>query len=85
VQSFSDSWPNSPILWLGDWITLDAIHMLPALPHQESVNARQRWVSLSEFLVGGAIVIAHNVYHRVPNEVPILRGNNARQLVKKFT
>ncbi len=33
---------------------------------------RQRWISLFEFLVGSAIVIAHNVYHRVPNEVPIL-------------
>lgn len=33
---------------------------------------RQRWISLFEFLVGSASVIAHNVYHRVPNEVPIL-------------
>jgi CAAX protease family protein len=32
----------------------------------------QRWLSLSEFVVGSAIVIGHNVYHRVPNEVPIL-------------
>jgi membrane protease YdiL (CAAX protease family) len=40
--------------------------------HQENLNSRQRWISFSEFLVGGAVVIAHNVYHRVPNEVPIL-------------
>jgi uncharacterized protein len=33
---------------------------------------RSRWLSLAEFLVGAAIVIGHNVYHRVPNEVPIL-------------
>jgi membrane protease YdiL (CAAX protease family) len=33
---------------------------------------RQRWISLAEFLVGGAIVIGHNVYHVIPNEVPIL-------------
>jgi len=32
----------------------------------------QRWTSLAEFLLGAAIVIAHNVYHVVPNEVPIL-------------
>jgi membrane protease YdiL (CAAX protease family) len=36
------------------------------------MNARQRWISFSEFLVGSAIVIVHNVYHRIPNEVPIL-------------
>jgi membrane protease YdiL (CAAX protease family) len=32
----------------------------------------QRWLSLAEFVVGGAIVIGHNVYHVIPNEVPIL-------------
>jgi len=32
----------------------------------------QRLFSLLEFAVGGAIVIGHNVYHVVPNEVPIL-------------
>jgi membrane protease YdiL (CAAX protease family) len=32
----------------------------------------QRALSLVEFLVGAAIVIGHNVYHVVPNEVPIL-------------
>jgi membrane protease YdiL (CAAX protease family) len=32
----------------------------------------QRWISLAEFVGGGAIVIAHNVYHVIPNEVPIL-------------
>jgi membrane protease YdiL (CAAX protease family) len=40
--------------------------------HQENLTSRQRWISFAEFLVGGGIVIAHNVYHRVPNEVPIL-------------
>jgi membrane protease YdiL (CAAX protease family) len=29
-------------------------------------------LSLAEFLIGGAIVIGHNVYHLIPNEVPIL-------------
>jgi membrane protease YdiL (CAAX protease family) len=32
----------------------------------------QRWLSLAEVAVGSAIVIGHNVYHVVPNEVPIL-------------
>jgi membrane protease YdiL (CAAX protease family) len=32
----------------------------------------QRWFSLAEFALGGAIVIGHNVYHLIPNEVPIL-------------
>jgi membrane protease YdiL (CAAX protease family) len=32
----------------------------------------QRWFSLAEFVPGGAIVIGYNVYHVIPNEVPIL-------------
>ena len=52
-------------------ITVDAIRMNGA-EHQRHLNARQRWFSLAELVVGAAIVIAHNVYHRVPNEVPIL-------------
>ena len=32
----------------------------------------QRCISLAEFVVGAAIVIGHNVYHMIPNEVPIL-------------
>jgi membrane protease YdiL (CAAX protease family) len=32
----------------------------------------QRWLSLAEFILGGAIVIGHNVYQVIPNEVPIL-------------
>ncbi len=32
----------------------------------------QRWISLAEFVLGAAIVIGHNVYHVIPNEVPIL-------------
>ena len=30
------------------------------------------WLSGAEFLLGAAVVIGHNVYHKVPNEVPIL-------------
>ncbi|MGN6515340.1 MAG: lysostaphin resistance A-like protein [Rhizomicrobium sp.] len=37
-----------------------------------SLSAGQRALSLIEFIIGGAIVIAHNVFHAVPNEVPIL-------------
>jgi CAAX amino terminal protease family. len=35
-------------------------------------TSRQRLFSLAEFTVGAAIVIGHNVYHVIPNEVPIL-------------
>jgi len=31
-----------------------------------------RWISLSEFVLGAVIVIGHNVYRMIPNEVPIL-------------
>ena len=33
---------------------------------------RRRWFSFAEFLLGSVIVIGHNVYHKIPNEVPIL-------------
>ena len=36
------------------------------------VAPQARWLSLAEFIVGAAIVIAHNVYRAIPNEVPIL-------------
>ncbi|HTW67500.1 MAG TPA: hypothetical protein VME17_22935 [Bryobacteraceae bacterium] len=31
----------------------------------------RRWFSLAELALGSAIVIGHNVYHVIPNEVPI--------------
>lgn len=37
-----------------------------------SPTSTHRWLSLVEFLFGTALVIGHNVYHRIPNEVPIL-------------
>ncbi len=37
-----------------------------------SLTAGQRILSFVEFAIGGAIVVAHNVFHAVPNEVPIL-------------
>jgi len=36
------------------------------------LSPAQRWFSLVELAVGSAIVIGHNVYHVIPNEVPIL-------------
>jgi uncharacterized protein len=44
----------------------------PVPESEKRLDPRQRWFSLAEFLLGGSIVILHNVYHRVPNEVPIL-------------
>src|ERR1700737_525642 len=43
----------------------------PMLPRNR-LAPPQRWLSLAELAVGSAIVIGHNVYHVVPNEVPIL-------------
>ena len=40
----------------------------PAAP----LTHRQRWISLAEILIGTFIVIAHNIFHILPNEVPIL-------------
>jgi membrane protease YdiL (CAAX protease family) len=42
------------------------------LSQTESPSPKQRWISLGEFLLGSVIVIGHNVYHVIPNEVPIL-------------
>src|SRR5438552_8307091 len=39
---------------------------------QPSVSSRLRWLSLDEFILGGFIVIGHNVLHLLPNEVPVL-------------
>ena len=39
---------------------------------EDSLSTRQRWISFAEVLLGALIVIGHNVYHVVPNEVPIL-------------
>src|SRR5580698_8584442 len=36
------------------------------------LSTGQRCISLAEFVLGSAIVIGHNVYHVIPNEVPIL-------------
>jgi CAAX protease family protein len=36
------------------------------------LTAGGRWLSALELCLGGAIVLGHNVYHLVPNEVPIL-------------
>jgi membrane protease YdiL (CAAX protease family) len=37
-----------------------------------SAGAAQRSISFVEFAIGAAIVVGHNVFHVVPNEVPIL-------------
>jgi len=42
------------------------------LPPGRGFTQTQRWISLAEFVLGGAIVIAYNVFHVIPNEVPIL-------------
>jgi membrane protease YdiL (CAAX protease family) len=50
-----------------------ASHISDCIPSQPSqLTPAQRWLSLCEFILGGAIVIAYNVYHVISNEVPIL-------------
>jgi membrane protease YdiL (CAAX protease family) len=49
---------------------LDATDSTSSQPRR--LTPTQRWFSLAEFVLGGAIVIGHNVYHVIPNEVPIL-------------
>ena len=44
----------------------------PIQPQPSRMTLPQRWLSLAELAGGSAIVIGHNVYHVVPNEVPIL-------------
>lgn len=39
---------------------------------QTALSGPQRFLSLTELAIGSAIVIGHNVFHVVPNEVPIL-------------
>ena len=36
------------------------------------LTSRQRWLSLAELVLGVLVVVGHNVYHKIPNEVPIL-------------
>jgi len=44
----------------------------PSTIAPSTLTPRARWLSLLEFVVGVAIVFGHNVYHILPNEVPIL-------------
>jgi len=52
--------------------TLASSASVPPAPQPRQLSPGQRWISLAEFLIGAAIVIGHNVYHVIPNEVPIL-------------
>ena len=56
----------------------DLVHPVASIPERNMsaptrvLSQQARWLSLAEFIVGAAIVIGHNVYHVIPNEVPIL-------------
>lgn len=45
---------------------------IPAASLPGQLSPRQRWFSLAELALGSFLVIGHNVYHVVPNEVPFL-------------
>jgi len=51
---------------------VDSHPAAPATFPGKPLSASGRWLSLAELLLGAAIVIGHNVYHVIPNEVPIL-------------
>jgi membrane protease YdiL (CAAX protease family) len=55
---------------VGNSISTSAPHSIPF--EGSRLTRAQRWVSLAEFVLGSAIVIGYNVYHVIPNEVPIL-------------
>lgn len=44
----------------------------PVPPASARLSIPFRWGSAVEFFLSAFVVIAHNVYHRLPNEVPIL-------------
>jgi membrane protease YdiL (CAAX protease family) len=44
----------------------------PVKCEETHLSPAQRWLSFAELALGSAIVIGHNVYRVVPNEVPIL-------------
>jgi membrane protease YdiL (CAAX protease family) len=43
-----------------------------SIAYSRPLSALDRWISLGEFLWGTFLVIGHNVFHIVPNEVPLL-------------
>jgi uncharacterized protein len=43
-----------------------------SLPAERQLSARDRWISFAEFALGTFLVIGHNIFHIVPNEVPFL-------------
>src|SRR5260370_478359 len=44
----------------------------PVVRSGGELTRTQRWISLAEFVVGGAIVVSHNGFLLIPNGVPIL-------------
>jgi membrane protease YdiL (CAAX protease family) len=54
----------------GDGIAVQKVGRIQLLTNP--LVPSQRWLSLLELAVGSAIVIGHNVFHVLPNEVPIL-------------
>jgi uncharacterized protein len=46
--------------------------IMSVAPQKGGPTAAQRWLSLAEFVIGSGIVIGHNVYHVLPNEVYLL-------------
>jgi membrane protease YdiL (CAAX protease family) len=45
---------------------------VPSSPTDHPLSLQYRWISLAEVALGTFVVIGHNVFHIVPNEVPML-------------
>jgi len=43
-----------------------------SFPAEPGLTRSNRWISFLEVVLGASIVIGHNVFHIIPNEVPIL-------------
>src|ERR1039457_6217441 len=56
---------ESPLIMIGMSLDVEAMAVPETTP-------QKRWITLIEVLLGAFIVIGHNVYHVVPNEVPFL-------------
>ena len=47
-------------------------YLQPPEAQGAEISPVRRWFSAAESLLGSVIVIGHNVFHKIPNEVPIL-------------
>src|SRR5258705_4382774 len=54
------------------WYYLPVQSAARSAPAEPILTRSNRWITFLEVLLGAFIVIGHNVFHVIPNEVPIL-------------